>query len=230
MRRACLLVVAAGSAASAAPRLQPRIVTPPPDRDCPLAWADLDAPARIPLNAEGCDAFDPASLFQSCTIGEGVPGEPHAVRDCELGTMRGGTHAAVQAIGPSGSGHFWSVVIALDTPAHPHACFEASTVGFRTLAPVAGQVPPVKWFVDLNGNGERELILWERLSWGNYETANALFPIVYVLDGTELVRRDDLAAGLRAKIAVAYRNLQLIDSPRSDAACLRAVTAALEAR
>ena len=209
-------------------------MTPPQSGACPLHWDELEAPARIPLEtgaSESCDGFDPASLLLpgGCTSAE-VP-EDHAWRTCEIGMMRGHTRAAVQAIGPSGSGHFWTVVIALDTPTHPHACLGGSTVGFRLLVPVASQVPKVQWFADVDGNGERELILWERLPWGNYEVANALYPIVYVLDGNELVRRDDLAAGLRAGVARAYRNLLLVEPPDGEKpACLQAVAAALEAR
>jgi len=166
----------------------------------------------------------------ACTIASDVPDEPNAARDCELGKMRGGTRAAVQATGPSGSGHYWSVVIALDTPAHPHACFEASTVGFRLLVPVASTVAPVRWFDDLDGNGTRELILWERLPWGDAEVANALYPVVYVLDGTELVRRDDLAAHLRARVAAAYRELLRVAPPEDWATCVLAAAKALEAK
>jgi hypothetical protein len=232
MRLAFLLVIAHGSIALASPRLPPRVVTPPQNAACPLRWDELDAPARIPLDSRDCGDFDPASLLQpgACTIASDVPDEPNALRDCELGTMRGGTRAAVQSIGPSGSGHYWSVAIVLDRPGHPHACFEASTVGFRLLVPVAGQVPQVQWLADVDGNGERELILWERLPWNDYEVANALYPVVYVLDGTELVRRDDLAVGLRTGVARAYRNLLLVEPPSGEVTCVRAVADALEAR
>jgi hypothetical protein len=208
-------------------------------RGLPFRWNEVNAPARIALQtvdphataSDRCPGFDPVEVFRpnGCTTGIRIP-DSEAEIDCTIGTMRGGGHVAVQTFGPEGSGRYWSVGIALDSPAHPSACVEASTVGFRLLSPVAQMVAPMPWFADVDGNGEREVILWQRVPWGDSEITNGLYPVVYALDGEVLVRRDDLATPLRTRIASSYRELVRQDPSDDQASCIRAFAFALEAR
>ena len=212
------------------------IKTPPVDKSCPLRWDELDAPARIPLSTfnsaappDECRDFDPTELFKpgGCQRDVAIP-DSHGEIDCEIAPMRGGARVAVQTIGPEGSGRFWWVSVAIDGPKRLSACLMASTVGWRQVFSVGNLIAPLEWFADLDKDGERDLILWRRLPWGDAEVDNGIYPVAYVLDGTELVRRDDLAAAQRARLAHAYRVLLQREPKHSDAKCLRAVARALE--
>jgi len=214
------------------------IKTPPIDKACPFRWdeLELDAPARISLAtfnpaapSDECREFDPVEVFKPGACKSGIPiPDSQAELDCEIAPMRGGANVAVQTIGPEGSGRYWSVGIAIDGPNHPFACLTASTVGFRQVFSVGKLIAPIQWFADLDKNGDRELILWHRLPWGSAEIENGMYPVAYVLDGTELVRRDDLAVATRARLAHAYRALLHREPKHSDAKCLHAVATALE--
>jgi len=188
--------------ASPAPpaRTEPVIEELPADVQCPLRWDELAeaAPAVIPLATPGGELpddcppdFDPAAA--GCAQGA----------DCDVGELHGRAHAVLARIGPVGSGRFVSLGLAVGS-SHRYACMTASTVGWRYLAQVGEMLAPLPWLADIDGDGEAELVLWHRLPWGDAEVTNALMPVVYVLDGDRLVRRDDRSHELRAKVGAAY--------------------------
>ncbi len=185
---------------------------------CPLAWNELDeaSPPRIPLAGPTDDCppgFDPKAM---CTAGD----------ECVRGTMRGGTRVALAIHGPEGTGHFFWLGLAVE--GGRSTCMMASTVGWRLLAPVFDSLAPLPWLTDLDHDGSAELVVWTRLPWGDAEVTNALFPVVYVLDGDALVRRDDLGTALRAKVAAAYRKLAAHPQDWDPVPCLNAVAHALD--
>lgn len=208
--------------------LQP-VVDPTPRGDpaCPLAGDELEAaaPSVIALAAwppgelpDGCpEGFDAARVLAAG--GCALPG-------CEAGTMRGATRAALAIEGPDGSGHFAELGLALPGSPSRFACLQASTVGVRALEVGWHELAPLPWLADVDGDGAAELVVWQRLPWGDAEVTNALFPIVYVLDGDRLVRRDDRARALRRRVAAVYDRAAAATS-EGDAACFRAVAHAL---
>jgi hypothetical protein len=211
------------TAPPAAPQaLTPFIRSAPPVGACHLAWDELveSAPARIELTN---------ALDDECAEGEAFTASepPDTIR----GSMRGGVAAEVVADGPSGSGRFFSVSIAIGAGAKQrHACTMGSTVGWRMLYQVADRLAPLPWLADVDGDGPMELVVWHRLPWGggHSEVENALFPVVYVLDRDALVRRDDRARPLFAKVAAAYRERVRIADKSDPTECFEAVAAFLE--
>lgn len=210
-----------------APRapLAPVVTRPALDDACPLAWDELAeaAPPTIALTpavpdggaADMCPGdFDPAAVRAGCP-------------DCVAGRM-GGDHAMLQVEGPAGSGRFVSLGLVVDGSRPAVACVMASTVAWRHLVEVADRLAPLPWLADLDGDGDAELITWHRLPWGGSEFENALVPVVYVRAGDLLVRRDDRARALAARVADAYRALAARGTPGPEPACRRAITAALD--
>jgi hypothetical protein len=213
--------------APAAPlaKLDPVVNEPASEgRACALRWNELDevAPATIDLGpatgqlTDECpDGFDPKT--------------PSCAPDADLcvdAVMRGGHQAKLSVSGPAGSGHFASLGLSVD--GNRFVCLTASTVGWRYLFPVGAKLAPLPWLADVDDDDDlAELVLWQRLPWGDAEVTNGLVPIVYVLDGDRLVRRDDRAHALRVKVADAYHELvQRGESPEARA-CFVAMTAAL---
>jgi hypothetical protein len=199
------------------------LVEPASGRSCALRWSELKdmapptidlAPANGRLQDECAEGFDPADA--DCEPGSS---------DCFQATMRGGRKATLSVIGPEGSGRFVSLGLSVD--AKRFACITASTVGWRYLFPVGERLAPLPWLADVDGDGDAELIVWTRLPWGDSEVTNALMPVVYVLDGDRLVRRDDRAKALRVKVAGAYHELASRGENPEARACFDAVTAAL---
>jgi hypothetical protein len=170
-----------------AARLEPVIETPPGDPGCPLEWPEPLPPVVILGTApdEECDEVTPG---------------PADVR----ATMRGHRAASAHIEGPDGSGHFVSITLAVGGR---QTCFGGSTVGWRALGDAAASLAPLPWLADVDGDGDAELVVWSRLPFGDSEYTNGLLPIVYVLDGARLVRRDDRARALRRRVAAAYQQL-----------------------
>lgn len=203
----------------------PVVTQPAPDPDCPLAWDELIdiAPPTIALAPlpgepewpEECPLdFDPAATLAGCA-------------DCVAGRMTG-DRAGLLVDGPAGSGRFYNLGLVVDGPRPMYACMMASTVAWRHLVEVADRLAPLPWLDDLDGDGDAELITWHRLPWGSSEFENALVPVVYVRAGDQLVRRDDRARALAARVADAYRALATRGTPGPEPACQRAITAALD--
>jgi hypothetical protein len=216
-------VAPSAAIASAAGPLDPLLVEPASGRSCDLRWSELkDAapptiallPANGKLSDECAESFDPKRA--SCAPGD---------TDCFQATMRGGHKATLSVIGPEGSGRFETLGLSID--GKRFACITASTVGWRYLVPVADKLAPLPWLADVDGDKDAELIVWQRLPWGDSEVTNALVPVVYVLDGDRLVRRDDRAKALRVRVADAYHVLASRNENPEAQACFSAVTAAL---
>lgn len=191
------------------------------DSQCPLHWDELVAPTSIPLVAattapdgDECPAMDVSALL--------APGGCIAP-DCIRATIDGRATAFVME-GPAGSGRFASLGLAVADSPPRYACALASTVGWRHLASVGNQLAPLPWYADVNGDGRIELVVWQRLPWGNSEADNGLVPIVYALEGDALVRRDPLGQMLAMKVAAAYRSLPTLDQD----VCATVVATALE--
>jgi hypothetical protein len=204
-------------------KLEPVIIEPESEsRSCALRWTELDAaapkiielaPANGQLTDECADGFDPKT--PSCADGND---------ECIEADMRGGQHATLSVSGPAGSGHFASLGLAVD---NRFVCLTASTVGWRYLFPVGTKLAPLPWLADVDGDGDAELVVWQRLPWGDAEVTNGLVPVVYSLDGDRLVRQDDRARALRVKVADAYHDLvQRGESPEARS-CFVAMTVAL---
>ena len=218
--------------AAAPARLQPLVLTAQRDAACPLAWDELDevAPARIALHDRAAHtgdalhdptrtgaAFDRAG-DDECPTGFDLTAP---CPDCSTGAMAG-HHARLLLEGPAGSGRFVSLGLAIDRDRF--ACVMGSTVGMRHLHDRL--TAPLPWLADVDRDGSHELIVWQRLAWGDAESDNGLVPIVYVLDADALVRRDDRARTIAAPIAAAYRVLAAAGG--DNAACYSAMVAALE--
>lgn len=205
-------------------KLEPVIIEPESEgRSCGLRWNELDdvapkiielVPANGRLTDECAEGFDPAT--PSCATDND---------ECIDATMRGGKTAKLSVSGPAGSGHFASLGLSIE--GKRFTCLMASTVGWRYLFPVGAKLAPLPWLADVDGDGDAELVLWQRLPWGDAEVTNGLVPVVYSLDGDRLVRQDDRAHELRLKVADAYHDLvQRGESPEARS-CFVAMTAAL---
>jgi hypothetical protein len=193
---------------TAPPAIEPVIETPAGSDDCPLRWDELAAAAPPTIELTPITSSDPRMAID---VNDDCPGfDPASTRcaggvDCNEARMRGGRRAVLTMVGPGGSGRFFSMGLAIDGKAF--ACMTASTVGWRNLYPVGGMLLPLPWLADVDGDREAELVMWTRLPWGDAEVTNALMPVVYVLDGDRLVRRDDRSHALRTRVSSAYRAL-----------------------
>jgi len=211
------------------PALEPVLETPAGSDECPLRWDELAAyaPATIELTQvasedprlavdmnDDCPGFDP----RETTCASGI--------DCNEAQMHGGNHAALSIVGPAGTGRFFSIGLAVEGKGF--ACMTASTVGARALYPAGNQLTRSPWLADVDGDREAELVVWSRLPWGDAEVTNALMPVVYVLDRSRLVRRDDRSRALRKQVSSAYRGL-VAKTPSDDErrACFASVATAL---
>ncbi len=193
------------------------------DAQCPLHWDELYAPGTIPLvpastapdpDSDDCPAMDVAALL--------APGGCKTPA-CISTTIDGRATAFVME-GPAGSGRFASLGLAVGDSPPRYACATASTVGWRHLGAATTGLAPLPWYADVSGDGRFELVVWQRLPWGNSEFDNGLVPIVYALEGDALVRRDPLGQELAAKVAAAYRSLPSLDQD----ACAIVMATALE--
>jgi len=199
------------------PHLQPVVLAAPPNAGCPLAWDELDevAPPRLPVRdwANRTDDDECPTAFDISA--------PCA--DCVSGPMADHHAARLAVEGPAGTGRFVSLGLAIDH--RRFVCTMGSTVGWRHLHDFASTIAPLPWLADVDHDGSRELVVWQRLAWGNAESENGLVPIVYVLDDGALVRRDDRARSVAAPVAAAYRKLAAAGG--DEAACYTAMVAAL---
>ncbi|HUS29535.1 MAG TPA: hypothetical protein VMZ53_13575 [Kofleriaceae bacterium] len=203
-------------------KLDPILIEPASGRSCALRWDELRGaapptidlvPASSKLTDDCPEGFDPVSNI--CAEGAG----------CVHATMRGGEEATLSIRGPEGSGRFNAVGLSIG--GKRFACITASTVGWRLIAESGDKLAPLKWLEDVDGDKDAELVIWTRLPWGDSEVANALMPVVYVLDGDRLVRRDDRAKALRVKVAGVYHGLVNLAPDGEKKACFVALTAAL---
>lgn len=197
--------------------LEPVMHAPPaPSASCELAWDELTAAAEARIVLGTAPAED-------CVVEDMNPRRM-------AGTMRGGVPARLTIDGPAGSGRFYALDLAVGTgDRERHVCITASTVGWRILDRVGERLAPLPWLDDVDRDGYVELVVWQRLPFGQSEVDNALFPVVYVLDGDALVRRDDRARALFARVAAAYRERARIAQAGDPTACMTAVAAFLEA-
>lgn len=209
---------------------QPVITTrPPSDPSCPLHWDELHVPARIPLQPVTANLADDECPvdFDPSRVLAGDCAQP----DCMSVTLPHDRRGAFVIDGPNGSGRFWFLGLAVEGAARSYACISASSVGWRHLG-IVGGLAPLPWFEDLDGDGDREIIAWQRLPWGRgmSERDNAIVPIAYSLEGDALVRIDSLASKVAAKVAQAYRTLIANGTTGpEDRACYNAVATALDA-
>lgn len=201
-------------------RLAPVIHAPPvANRACNLRWNEVGAPDRIELTktlADECVPFeDPDAPVPNVTT--------------VSATMHGGVHAELTIDGPNGSGRFLALGLTIGAGRRQrYACATGSTVGWRYMHPVAQQLAPLPFLSDVDRDGSAELVVWNRLPWGDSELDNALFPVVYVLDGDALIRRDDRAKELFARVAAAYRARAQTPEKFDPTACFLAVAQFLE--
>ena len=128
---------------------------------------------------ESCDDFERASNAIA-----------HPVRLAERGTL-GGRRVAVWTDGPSGSGHFSTVTIAVEHDGQPvGACVTTSTSGWRNLSD-SGHRQLGSWRKLVRG----QLMLWDGVEAGVAEYESLIAAIVYRLRGDVLAL--DRAATLR---------------------------------
>jgi hypothetical protein len=221
------LVAVLALAACIRPAQEHAAAAPPADA-CPLRWAELGGPEALALAPwpverrpdEWCpEGFDPAAL-----LAPGGCAEP----DCTTGVMGGGRRVALAIEGPAGSGRFAALGLAVEGAPPRGSCALASTVAWRHLHRVADLLAPLPWLADVDGDGAAELIVWQRLPWGDSEMENGLVPVVYALEGDRLLRRDRRGAALAARVAAAYRKLAAVADRREPLACYRALADALE--
>ncbi|HTL38343.1 MAG TPA: hypothetical protein VL326_34670 [Kofleriaceae bacterium] len=208
--------------------LDPLLVEPASSRSCVLRWEELKGamPPVIELSPVGSKRSDKSEESDECAEGfdpATITCEPGS-EDCFTATMRGGHEATLSVLGPEGSGRFETLGLSIDGARF--TCMITSTVGWRYLFPVGKMLAPLPWLADVDGDKEAELIVWARLPWGDSEVTNALAPVVYVLDGDRLVRRDDKAKALRVKVADAYHALANLGENPEARACFNAVTTA----
>jgi hypothetical protein len=197
------------------PVIRPR---PAPSSGCTLHWDEVGAPERIELT----DTLD-----EACIPFEDPDLPPHITT--QSGRMHGGIAAELTVDGPNGSGRFLSLGLTVKTGTTTrYACMMGSTVGWRHMYPVANQLAPLPFLADVDLDGSAEVVVWDRLPWGDSESDNALFPVVYVLDGDTLVRRDDRAKVLLARVAAAYRTRAQMPEPYDPTACFLAVAQFLD--
>jgi hypothetical protein len=103
----------------------------------------------------------------------------------------GGRKIFVKDCMSSGSGHGHSIAIGVSkkTAKLPSSgvYLNTSTSGWRTLQQFNGGGLP--WLLDVNGDGESELIIWQSFGDGKYHStaSNGLIPFVYVLKGSVFV-------------------------------------------
>ncbi|HTL38342.1 MAG TPA: hypothetical protein VL326_34665 [Kofleriaceae bacterium] len=207
--------------------LEPVIETPAGSDECPLRWDELAdlAPTTIELTPlagsdprlavdanAACPWFDPTAM--SCS----------GYSECNVATMRGARNAAL-TVGRA-SGGFVSLGIAVEGKGF--ACVTASTVGAKNLYPLGTKLIREPWLADVDGDQEAELVIWTRLPWGDQVVATALMPVVYVLDGSRLVRRDDVSHDLRKRVSATYRRFEtMAASGDKRRACYASVATAL---
>jgi len=115
-------------------------------------------------------------------------GKPPEGSGVVLGKL-GGLRAAASSRGPSGSGRFWEVSIAVQTPEGiVGGCTSASTVAWRNIYDHAGLFG--RWEPLARGaDGESRLIVWWSVE-GREQASNAsyvLVPLAYRLEGRRLV-------------------------------------------
>ncbi len=116
----------------------------------------------------------------------------------------------VHAEGPSGSGRYWdlAVAIAKKTEKEPRrgVCLRTSTVGWRTLG--AFRNSPLPWLDDIDADGRAELIIWESFPLTS-EPSAAEFGLVawaYRPDTENSLSIDWTASRrLAGEVALAYR-------------------------
>jgi hypothetical protein len=124
------------------------------------------------------------------------------------------------------SGGFVSLGLAVEGKGF--ACVTASTVGAKNLYPLGTKLIREPWLADVDGDQEAELVIWTRLPWGDQVGATALMPVVYVLDGSRLVRRDDVSHDLRKRVSATYRRFEtMAASGDKRRACYASVATAL---
>jgi len=75
--------------------------------------------------------------------------------------------------GPGGSGRYWNNAVGVvnknDSAPARGICFEASTIGWRSLQDFENKGLP--WVEDLNGDGDPELVVWDSFSLNDDEDA-----------------------------------------------------------
>lgn len=188
------------------------------------------APARLALARwpsagtlpDACpESFDPARLLADPAA--------CAAPDCVRAALGPGVAAALAIEGPGGSGRFSALGLAVaDRAGVRFACITASTVGWQHLVRVADRLAPLPWLADLDGDGAAELIVWQRLPWGQSEASNGLVPAIYQLEDGALVRHDSKGISLARRIATAYRALDGDRKSMGPGACYETIAGALD--
>jgi hypothetical protein len=165
-------------------------------------------------DVEPCESFDRAKQALMGTV----------AGDLERGTL-GGHRAAVLSEGPNGTGHYWTLTLAVSVERRTvGACFVTSTSGWRNL-PAEGRRMLGRWHV-LDGD---HLTVWSTLVAGTAEWESLILPFVFHLADGELrldrfetmkqmdrvgrvygqvaAMRDDHAPAMHRAAAAAYRSL-----------------------
>jgi hypothetical protein len=134
-----------------------------------------------------------------------------SVPDSAWVTCPGGHNdVSVMADGPSGSGRYWNITVAVadtNTPKSKRGiCVGTSTIGWRTLQYFNGSA--LRWVEDLDKDGTCELILWGSFPLGQEAThaEYGLIGWVYGYDGKNTLRlNQDLTKRIASQLAEAYR-------------------------
>jgi hypothetical protein len=117
----------------------------------------------------------------------------------------------VAAVGPFGSGRYWTVTIGLAMPGQKIPsrgfCLTTTTIGWRTLRDINNL--PLPWLGDRNANGRPEIIIWD--SFPLHEEASmaefGLIAWIYEYSSKGMFNINwHLSREIAAEIASAYRN------------------------
>jgi hypothetical protein len=122
----------------------------------------------------------------------------------------GGFDLLVHAEGPSGSGRYWVVTVALGRPgeAVPRqgVCFQTSTLGWRTLQDFS--VLPLPWAEDLDDDGTAEVLIWDSFPTagdGSTEHFGLMVWVYRVAEERSFGLDWDLTRAMATELVAAYR-------------------------
>lgn len=202
-----------------------------PAAACAPRWDELAsaAPPRLELAVWSADRAGadecPSGFEPDALLAAGVACESPG---CVRGAIAPDRPAVLMIEGPAGSGRFVSLGLAVTgEDGTLFVCTTASTVAWRHLHRVADQLTPLPWLDDLDHDGVAELIVWQRVPWGDSESQVGMAPAIYGWRDGGLARRDGAGRVLAGRVAGAYRTLA-DDSADPDAACYRAIADELD--
>jgi len=155
------------------------------DEQAPIGLADPAVGRALDEDTDQpCERFD--------DVRRGLRGRRSRETEIERGRL-GGANAAALSDGPEGSGHYWTVTVAVERDGKVlGGCLPTKTAGWRNLPRPKGTRIFGGWQLLVRGH----LVVWTELSVGAAESESLIYPVVYALQGDALVvdRSQTLAA------------------------------------